>query len=284
MSMQSSISRTLLAALVVLGSTGHAFTQTERMVLHGDGAQSMGAIRLEIGGFDDRDNAKGIPLTADVVTTHVQYLSDGNKITNDETSHFYRDSEGRTRRENKLMLPGHSTDTPTMIMINDPVAHTRFVLNTVHKSADQVVVENGPADANVMYMKKRQDEQVVINKAPSNEQPENKEDLGTQSIEGVTARGTRTSHVIPAGKIGNEKPITVTTESWFSDEVGMEVLRVHKDPWSGEVTTKVTNIRRGEPDASLFTAPADYKVEKMEGGKHIIRIEKDTTTVEPPKD
>jgi len=282
--MQSSISRTLLAALVVLGSTGYAFTQTERMVLHGDGAQSMGAIRLEIGGFDDRDNAKGIPLTADVVTTHVQYLSDGNKITNDETSHFYRDSEGRTRRENKLMLPGHSTDTPTMIMINDPVAHTRFVLNTVHKSADQVVVENGPADANVMYMKKRQDEQVVINKAPSNEQPENKEDLGTQSIEGVTARGTRTSHVIPAGKIGNEKPITVTTESWFSDEVGMEVLRVHKDPWSGEVTTKVTNIRRGEPDASLFTAPADYKVEKMEGGKHIMRIEKDTTTVEPPKD
>ena len=283
--MQFSISRTLLAALVVLGSTGYAFTQTERtMVLHGDGAQSMGAIRLEIGGLDDRDNAKGIPLTADVVTSHVQYLSDGNKISNEETSHFYRDSEGRTRRENKLMLPSHTGDAPTMIMINDPVAHTRFVLNTVHKSADQVVVENGPPDANVMYMKKRQDEQVVINKEPSNEQPENKEDLGTQSIEGVTARGTRTSHVIPAGKIGNEKPITVTTESWFSDEVGMEVLRVHKDPWSGEVTTKVTNIRRGEPDASLFTPPADYKVDKMEGGKHVIRIEKDTTTVEPPKD
>ncbi len=283
--MQSVISRTLLAAFVVLASTGYAFTQTERtMVLHGDGAQSMGAIRLEIGGFDDRDNAKGIPLTADIVTSHVQYLSDGNRITNDETSHFYRDSEGRTRRENKLVLPSHTGDAPTMIMINDPVAHTRFVLNTVHKSADQVVVENGPAEANVMYMKKRHDEQVVIDKGPSNEQPENKEDLGTQSIEGVSARGTRTSHVIPAGKIGNEKPITVTTESWFSDEVGMEVLRVHKDPWSGEVTTKVTNIRRGEPDASLFTPPADYKVDKMEGGKHVIRIEKDTTTVEPPKD
>lgn len=283
--MQSPISRILFAALVVLASTGCAFSQTERtMVLHGDGAQSMGAIRLEIGGFDERDNAKGIPLTADIVTTHVQYLSDGNKISNEETSHFYRDSEGRTRRENKLMLPGHGADTPTMIMINDPVAHTRFVLNTVHKSADQVVLEKGPADANVMYMKKRHDEQVVLGKGPSEEgQAENKEDLGTQSIEGVTAHGTRTSHVIPAGKIGNEKPITVTTESWFSDEVGLEVLRVHKDPWSGEVTTKVTNIRRGEPEASLFVAPADYKVDKMEGGKHVIRIEKDTTTVEPPK-
>jgi hypothetical protein len=284
--MQSAISRTLFAAFIVVGSTGCAFTQTERtMVIHGDGAQSMGAIHLEIGGFDDRDNAKGIPLTADIVTTHVQYLSDGNKISNEETSHFYRDSEGRTRRENKLMLPGHGADTPTMIMINDPVAHTRFVLNTVHKSADQVVVEDGPPDANVMYMKKRHDEQVVVGKDSSKEaQPENKEDLGTQSIEGVTARGTRTSHVIPAGKIGNEKAITVTTESWFSDEVGLEVLRVHKDPWSGEVTTKVTNIRRGEPEASLFIAPADYKVDKMEGGKHVIRIEKDATTIAPPKD
>jgi hypothetical protein len=74
-----------------------------------------------------------------------------------------------------------------------------------------------------------------------------------------------------AGKIGNERPITVTTESWYSDETGMEVLRAHNDPWSGEVTTKVTNVRRGEPDASLFTPPADYKVEK---GKHVIRIEK----------
>jgi len=59
----------------------------------------------------------------------------------------------------------------------------------------------------------------------------------------------------------------------------MEVMRVHKDPWSGEVTTKVTNIRRGEPDASLFTPPADYKVEKMDRGKHVIRIEKGSTTV-----
>jgi hypothetical protein len=147
------------------------------------------------------------------------------------------------------------------------------------------VVEDGPPDANVMYMKKRHDEQVVVGKDSSKEaQPEDKEDLGTQSIEGVTARGTRTSHVIPAGKIGNEKAITVTTESWFSDEVGLEVLRVHKDPWSGEVTTKVTNIRRGEPEASLFIAPADYKVDKMEGGKHVIRIEKDATTIASPKD
>ena len=75
-------------------------------------------------------------------------------------------------------------------------------------------------------------------------------------------KGTKATHVIPAGKIGNEKPITVTTESWYSDDLGMEIMRVHKDPWSGEVTTKVTNVRRGEQEASLFTPPANFKVQK----------------------
>ena len=46
-----------------------------------------------------------------------------------------------------------------------------------------------------------------------------KEDLGEQVIEGVTAKGTRTTTVIPAGAIGNELPITVTSEEWFSPDL-----------------------------------------------------------------
>jgi hypothetical protein len=276
----------MFSTVLVALTMASGFAQTELSVAHGEQFQSMGAVRLELAGPDDRENVKGIPLTADIVNTHVQSLADGNKITNEETSHFYRDSEGRTRRENKLILPGRGGDSPTMIMINDPVAHTKFVLNTVHKSADEIVQEQGPGTANVMYMKKRQDEQIVTGGGhpPKENSQETKEDLGTQSIEGVTARGTRTSHVIPAGKIGNERPITVTTESWYSDDVGMEVLRIHKDPWSGEVTTKVTNIRRGEPDASLFAPPANYKVQNMKNGMQTIRIEDHSTAGDPPKE
>lgn len=277
--MRKSVSRSVLAALVVLGSASFGLAQSPPPMPRGEEFQSMGAVRLEVAGPDDNKVVKGMPLTADVVNTHVQHLQDGNKITNEETSHFYRDSEGRTRRENKLVLPGHEGDAPTMIMINDPVAHTRFVLNTMRKSADEIGGGHaqGTEAGNVMFIRKKGDDQGVNGTQPQNE---TKEDLGTQTIEGVLAKGTRTSHVIPAGKIGNEKPITVTTESWYSDEVGMDVLRIHKDPWSGEVTTKVTNIRRGEPDASLFTPPADYKVEK--GNQRVIRLQTRDGELPPP--
>ena len=70
------------------------------------------------------------------------HLADGNKISNEETSHFYRDSEGRTRRENKLVLPGaEGKDVPSMIMIHDPVAHTHLILNTERKSADEMLAD-----------------------------------------------------------------------------------------------------------------------------------------------
>jgi hypothetical protein len=278
--MRKLLSTTALAAVVTLGVA--ALAQTERtMVLRGDDFQSAGAIHLELDGMDDHPPVKGNPLTADIVNTHIQYLQDGNKITNEETSHFYRDSEGRTRRENKLVLAGHEGDAPTMIMISDPVAHTRFVLNTRRKEADEMSGPGGPGPSDVMFMKKRADEQVVTGGRQTSRGANNEttEDLGAQSMEGVTAHGTRTSHVIPAGKIGNEKPITVTTESWYSAELGMEVLRVHKDPWAGEVTTKVTDVRRGEPDASLFIPPADYKVDKVDRNKQVIRIEKDPPIV-----
>jgi len=278
--MHKLLSTTALAAVVTLGAA--ALAQTERtMFVRGDDFQSTGAIHLELDGMDDHPPVKGIPLTADIVNTHIQYLQDGNKITNEETSHFYRDSEGRTRRENKLVLAGHEGDAPTMIMISDPVAHTRFVLNTKRKEADEMSGPGDPGPSDVMFMKKHADELVVTGGRQTSRGANNEttEDLGSQSMEGVTAHGTRTSHVIPAGKIGNEKPITVTTESWYSAELGMEVLRVHKDPWAGEVTTKITDVRRGEPDASLFIPPADYKVDKVDRNKQVIRIEKDPPIV-----
>ncbi len=259
--------RRLISTAVFACLAGFAMAQSEPMVVHGEGFQHAGAVHLEMDGVDDMKQVKGIPLAADIVNTHVQYLADGNKITNEETSHFYRDSEGRTRRENKLMLPGNPSDAPTMIMINDPVAHTRFVLNTARKSADKLPGP-GTAESNVVYVRKQHDERMGPHADPGD--TATMEDLGTQTIDGFVVKGTKETHVIPAGKIGNEKAITVTTESWYSDDVGMEIMRVHKDPWSGEVTTKVTNVRRGEQEASLFTPPADFKVEK---GGRVIRLE-----------
>ena len=65
----------------------------------------------------------------------------------------------------------------------------------------------------------------------------------------------RTTHTIPAGEIGNEKPIVIVTEVWTSPDLKTVVYSKRSDPRMGEQIFKLTNITRAEPDASLFTVP-----------------------------
>ena len=85
------------------------------------------------------------------------------------------------------------------------------------------------------------------------------EDLGTQNIEGVTCEGTRRITTIPAGAIGNERPIEITYERWYSKDLGMVVSSKHSDPRFGDQTYTLKNIVRAEPDPSLFTVPKEFK-------------------------
>jgi len=87
------------------------------------------------------------------------------------------------------------------------------------------------------------------------------EGLGKQNIEGVMAEGTRTVMTIPAGQIGNERPIEVVSERWYSPELQTVVLSRHADPRQGENTYRLTGISRKEPDKSLFEIPSSYTVQ-----------------------
>ena len=89
-----------------------------------------------------------------------------------------------------------------------------------------------------------------------------KEQLGKQLIEGVEAEGTRTTVTIPAGEIGNERPIEIVSERWVSPELQLVVMTRHSDPRFGETIYKLTNINRAEPAKSLFEVPAGYTVKE----------------------
>jgi hypothetical protein len=93
-----------------------------------------------------------------------------------------------------------------------------------------------------------------------------RESLGKQVIEGVEAEGTRSTFTIPAGEIGNEQPIQVVSERWFSPQLQTVVLSRHTDPRFGETVFRLTNINRSEPARSLFEVPSDYTVK--EGPQH----------------
>jgi hypothetical protein len=88
--------------------------------------------------------------------------------------------------------------------------------------------------------------------------------LGDKTIGGVRVTGIRVEHAMPVGRMGNEKPITVVAEQWFSTELGVMVLTTQKSSVGTETTTKLEQIVRTEPDASMFVVPPGYTV--REGG------------------
>jgi hypothetical protein len=105
-----------------------------------------------------------------------------------------------------------------------------------------------------------QDRVIMLERNVKTEPAPNEESLGTQSVNGVTAQGTKTTMTIPTGQIGNDRPIQVVSERWFSTDLQMMVKSSNSDPRLGETTYNLTNINQAAPDPSLFQLPADYSV------------------------
>jgi hypothetical protein len=95
---------------------------------------------------------------------------------------------------------------------------------------------------------------------PANDPNIKTESLGTKSFDGVMAEGRRTTMTIPVGRMGNEQPIQIVTETWYSSELQATLYQKRTDPRNGETVTHFSNISRAEPSRTLFDAPSDYKV------------------------
>ena len=228
--------------------------------------------RIELLGFGGTHGGKvvtGAPLSAVAVSETAQTLADGNRITRKTQTNIFRDSQGRIRREINLSgfgLIANSEPPKSFIVINDPVAGTTFMLHPDQKTAEKI--ERPFARMNGAMNQAMREKRGL--RQEENNPNLKREDLGTRSFavtnaggqysEGVTAQGTRVTKTIPAGQIGNEKPITIVREVWYSNDLQMVVMSKHSDPWSGETNFSLTNIQRAEPDAALFAVPSDYTV------------------------
>ncbi len=234
---------------------------------------------------------KGAPYSAQAITESVQTLSDGNRIVNKSTAAIYRDSEGRTRRDQTLRAIGmfaNSGEPPQTILISDPVAGTSYILDPRARTAQQMPpmsftfnfkVPPPSADKSGFppgpgHFDRGEPQQVGIGRADirarggsetrfmwqSSNFVGNEESLGKQNIEGVEAEGTRSVMTIPAGEIGNERPIEIISERWYSPELQAVIMTRHADPRFGESSYRLTSIDRSEPAKSFFEVPADYTV------------------------
>jgi hypothetical protein len=186
----------------------------------------------------------GAPYTATTVTS---FMHDG-RIVRLPSTRFFRDSQGRTRVESGGFLestPAGSPSSHTLITINDPVSGERYVLHQQGKYA-QVFVWWGidsvmhtpvepPSLANAAFKSVA---------------------LGEKLIGDIKVVGTRMERTERA--VGNQKPVTVTLENWFSPELGVMVLTTRRSTIGGESSYQLEQILRAEPDPALFRVPPDY--------------------------
>ncbi|MFL6256995.1 MAG: hypothetical protein ACJ74T_18465 [Pyrinomonadaceae bacterium] len=252
---------------------------------------------------------KGAPYSAQAVTEMVQTLSDGNRIVRKNTAQVYRDTEGRTRRDQTFGYIGpYSTsgDVPQTVFINDPVAGVHYILDPSTKTARKLPrvelrfkTEGGGTAQSTVTLERQPappgaSEKIAIERSytfnvrvpgpdappapgapaapppPPGEGPQieffshnskheaKTEKLEARAFDGVQAEGTRTTVTIPAGEVGNEQPIQIVDEQWYSPELQVLVMTRHSDPRSGETTYRLTSISRTEPAAALFQVPSDY--------------------------
>jgi hypothetical protein len=250
----------VLAILWLAGTAAVGQTDTpppppphDAMMMHGPGPGG----EMMHGEFGEGKTVTGAPLTGDMVITRDTTLADGNQIHNESKSRVYRDAQGRVRREIgvDLATPATGNIRRNVIVIVDPVAGKRYMLNPDTRTA-RVMPMRGAKPGDHL----RENGATGMG-GPPEPGSVTKEQIGSKTINGVQAEGVRVTRTIPAGQIGNDKPIVVVTERWYSPDLQIAVMTVHTDPMMGTVTTKLVNVTRGDPDASLFQVPSDYKIE-----------------------
>jgi len=199
-------------------------------------------------------NVKNAPYSAEAITETRQVLEDGTRIEQRHSYKIYRDSQGRMRRE---------SESGTEVWIVDPVANTSYVLDIAKQEARSMPLWVPLADSKERaFIQHKQNEQIIapIDKNARFEPSTRWISLGRQLVEGVEAEGRQTVDTIGVGEIGNDRPIVITSETWYSPELQLQVKTRRYDPRSGESTFRLSNLRRGDPAPDLFRVPVNYRM------------------------
>jgi len=227
---------------------------------------------------------KGAPYSGEAITEVTRVLQDGNRIYRKSTAMLYRDSQGRTRREMRLGAIGPlpvAGESHESTFINDPAAGVNYVLEPDSRTARKLPAARvdvrfgeGPGGGMMIVAPPRGGApggrggrapggalagRETFNRRVAEPKMES---LGKRFIEGVQAEGSRSTMTIPAGQIGNERPIEIVSERWYSPELQTVVFSKRTDPLSGDSVFRLANLNRSEPAPALFQVPPGYSVKE----------------------
>jgi hypothetical protein len=224
----------------------------------------------------------GAPFSADATTSVVQTLGDGTRIEQKSMAKYYRDGTGRVRREQTVLglenLNAAAARRTIITLDSVPGDQMPYLLDPENRTARQmprgIALSNAAGALSTFRLRTSSGNGAgdvidvitgfqgltVARRGLPNDLRAMEEDLGSRQIDGIKAVGNRRTTTIPQGQIGNDRPIQITDEQWYSPELNILISSRYSDPRTGVVEYRLTNIVRSEPRADLFVVPPDYTV------------------------
>jgi hypothetical protein len=203
----------------------------------------------------------GFPIIATIDAENTRTDSHGKNVIVRFRSEIYRDSRGRTRLEWD-MTPLDEPPKPGwfMIEIYDPATRTSLHLQPSTKTASKT---HFPApDEKPQRVCKDSDFPKIDPKAlaPLDIPQVTQKELDHNVVEGMMVRHGRESVKFLSNSAGKNPTSAQLTDYWFSQELQAFVLVKRIGPGKSQHTIKLSDIRRDEPDPSLFAVPPGYQV------------------------
>jgi len=246
----------ILTAAALLGIA--ALSANAQMGMSASGNDKGATINLSPGPMPVRlQQVTGAPYSARPVNESVTTLANGTHLTRQAPSDsvVYRDSQGRVRTE-RPMFPNAPTAPVTLIYIDDPVAGYRYLLDRDNQVAHRMAAAStGASPAAPPNQITQPQTHAVPNGISISAEP-----LGPSTMLGIPVVGVKNTTTFPVGSsMGNDQPVTQSSETWYSTQLGIMVYSKSISP-TAVTTSTLKDLSFMEPDPALFTVPAGYKI------------------------
>ena len=193
----------------------------------------------------------GQPFHARIAVQVTRQLPDGTMVAQKYYTLAARDETGRTYREARDIVPADSDKEPPLIrsIVYNPKTNLVTSCYPERRTCQNVNLQSStnPPDEPV---------------GPSSDGKSvlTRESLGTKTMDGLDVQGTRETTTYRPGAFGNDKPVVVTKEIWYSPLLQFNLSTTRIDPRNGTQKLEVADLKLGEPGAEWFAMPDGYRL------------------------
>jgi hypothetical protein len=211
-----------------------------------------------MGGFGGKV-VSGKPIQATFTVTHTETMP-GNSISNTTTGTFARGADGSTYRDVKLSAIGPwaaSGKVQEFAYIRNVTSDTQNIVNVTKKTYQAIPMHaHTPPEVSAQ---RGPDARPNRGNSPNETVTDNPNGSYTDPVSNTVypVDDRVTTRTIPAGAIGNQNAIVITSERKYSATLDIVLEETRTDPRFGTTSYQLTGIGQS-PAASLFTPDPSF--------------------------